>query len=158
MGPVLQGTLIGIVATVCMDVWAAIAKHVLKLPTADWAMVGRWFGHIPRGTLAHHPISASPPITNELALGWIGHYVIGVVYGVAYLYIVKGILVGEPSLLSGIGFGIATLFAPWLIMQPAMGVGVFASRAPRPAIMRLTNFSMHAVFGASLYLGWLLVC
>ena len=71
----IQGVLIGVIGTIGMDIWAAIVKHVLRLPTADWAMVGRWFGHMPRGAFVHRPISASAPIPNELVIGWIGHYV-----------------------------------------------------------------------------------
>ena len=157
MDLVLQDVLIGIVATVCIDIWAAIAKYVFGLPTADWRMVGRWFGYIPKGILIHRPISATPPIRNELVLGWAGHYVIGAAYGLAYLYIVLVMLSDQPSLFSGLVFGVATLFAPWLIMQPAMGAGLFASRAPRPAVVRLVNVSMHALFGVSLYFGWILI-
>ena len=153
----LQGALIGIIATACLDVWAAIAKHGLGLPTADWAMVGRWFGHMPRGVLVHRPIAAAAPIPQELALGWAGHYAIGIGYGLAYLYIVQAFLSGTPSPVSALSFGLATLFAPWLILQPAMGAGVFARHTPRPALVRLTNVSMHAVFGAALYPAWLLV-
>lgn len=153
----LKGVWMGIVATVCLDVWAAIAKYLLGLPTADWALVGRWFGHMPRGVFVHRPIAGSAPIRNELALGWIGHYLIGVIYGLAYLYLIQAALSSEPSPASGLGFGLATLFAPWLVLQPAMGAGVFASRTQRPRLVRLTNVSMHAVFGASLYLGWLLI-
>ena len=54
---VVQGVLIGVIATVGMDVWAAIAKHLLHLPTSNWAMVGRWFGHMPRGVFVHRPIA-----------------------------------------------------------------------------------------------------
>jgi Protein of unknown function (DUF2938) len=153
---ILDGALIGVIATVFLDLWAAIAKHIFGLPTANWAMVGRWFGHMPRGILRHYPISDAPPIRNELALGWIGHYVIGVLYALAYLYLVQALLSREPSFASAFVFGLATLFAPWLIMQPAMGAGVFASRTPHPVVTRLTNLTMHAVFGASLYLGWVL--
>ena len=49
------------------------------------------------------------------------------------------------------------LIAPRRILQPAMEAGVFASRMPKPGIVRLVEVSMHAVFGASLYLGWLLI-
>jgi hypothetical protein len=157
MGPTVQGIGIGVLATVGMDCWAAIAKHVLGLPTANWAMVGRWFGHMPRGALVHASIADAPPIRNELALGWISHYLIGVLYGLAYLYLVQIALSGVPSLVSALGFGLVTLFAPWLIMQPAMGLGVCASRTPKPAVLRLVNLSMHSVFGVSLYLAWLLI-
>lgn len=157
MGLMIEGILIGILATVGIDIWGAIAKHVFRLPTAHWDMVGRWFGHMPRGVFVHRPISAAPPIRHELALGWIGHYLIGIAYGLAYLAIVEVFLAGRPSLVSALVFGLATLFAPWLIMQPAMGAGVFASRVPRPGIVRLMNLSMHALFGASLYLAWLVI-
>jgi len=154
---VIQGTLMGLIATFVIDVWAVFIKHVLHLPTANWAFVGRWFGYLARGKFRHQPIGDSEAIPNELAIGWIAHYVTGVVYGVAYLGIVQGILSREPSLVSAFVFGLVTLVAPWLIMQPGMGAGVFASRTPRPNVMRLVNLSMHVIFGVSLYGAWLIV-
>jgi hypothetical protein len=151
----IQGVLIGIIATIGMDIWAAVVKYVFRLPTTDWAMVGRWFGHMPRGLFTHHPISDAVPISNELAIGWIAHYITGLVYGLAYLYIVQVLFSSGPSLISALVFGLVTLVAPWFIMQPGMGAGIFASRTPRPGLMRLINLSMHTVFGLSLYLGWL---
>ena len=157
MGIVIQGVLIGIIATFGMDIWAAIVKYVLRLPTANWALVGRWFGHMPRGKFVHNPIADSAAIPNELAIGWVAHYFTGLVYGIAYLSIVQGLFSSGPSLISALVFGLVTLVAPWLIMQPSMGAGVFASRTPRPGVMRLINLSMHVVFGVSLYIGWLLI-
>ena len=154
---VIQGVLIGVLATFAIDIWAVLVKHVLRLPTANWAMVGRWFGHLPRGKFIHRAITESAAVRNELAIGWIAHYFTGIVYGIAYLGIVQGILSRDPSLVSALVFGLVTLAAPWLILQPAMGAGVFASRTPRPGVMRLVNLSMHAVFGISLYIGWLLL-
>ena len=153
----IQGVLIGVIATIGMDIWAAVVKYGFRLPTANWAMVGRWFGHMPRGVFVHHPISSSSPVPNELIIGWIGHYVTGVIYGLAYLYIVRVLLSSSPSLTSAVLFGLVTLVAPWLMMQPAMGAGIFATRTPSPNVMRLVNLSMHTVFGASLYAGWLLI-
>jgi len=152
-----QGVLIGVFATIGMDIWAAIAKHVLRLPTAHWDLVGRWFGHLPRGTFVHQAIADAAPIRNELAIGWIAHYCTGAVYGIAYLTILEYLLSADPSLITALVFGLVTLFAPWLIMQPGMGVGVFASRAPRPNLIRLVNVSMHGVFGAGLYVAWVLI-
>ena len=153
----IQGALIGVIATIGMDIWAAVVKYVLRLPTTDWAMVGRWFGHMPRGVFVHRPISESAPIPNELVIGWFGHYVTGVVYGFAYLYIVQIFLSTRPSLNSALIFGLITLVAPWFVMQPAMGAGIFATKTPRPGLMRIINLSVHAVFGISLYIAWLLI-
>jgi len=157
MGIVIQGTLIGVVATVVIDMWAVFVKSVLGLPTANWALVGRWFAHLSRGKFVHRPIADSAAIPNELAIGWIAHYVTGICYGIAYLTVVQGILSRSPSMMSGLSFGLVTLAAPWLILQPGMGAGVFASRAPNPGVTRLVNLSMHAIFGVSLYLAWLLL-
>jgi hypothetical protein len=157
METVLQGVLIGIIATIGTDIWAAVVKHVLRFPTADWALVGRWFGYIPRGVLVHRAIADSAAIPNELAIGWIAHYVTGIVYGLVYLIIVQVLFSSVPTFTSALAFGLVTLVAPWLIMQPGMGAGIFASKTPRPGLIRLINLSMHVVFGASLYFAWLLI-
>ena len=157
MDIVIQGLLIGVIATLGMDIWAAFAKHGLHLPTADWALVGRWFGHLPHGVFFHTAIARSPKISHELAIGWVAHYCTGMVYGVAYLSIVQLVMSADPSLASALVFGLVTLIAPWLVLQPGMGGGAFASKMPRPSLIRLVNMSMHGVFGACLYIGWLFI-
>jgi len=157
MNILLEALLMGVIATLLMDFWALFAKHSLHLPTADWALVGRWFGYIPKGTLIHRPISATAPLPKELLIGWVAHYLTGVLYGLLYLFIIRVAFKSDPTLVSALSFGLATLVAPWLVMQPAMGAGWFAARTPRPGTMRMVNLSMHAVFGASLYIGWLLL-
>jgi hypothetical protein len=47
--------------------------------------------------------------------------------------------------------GVVTILAPWLVMQPAMGAGVAASRTPNPLAARLRNLATHAVYGLGLY-------
>jgi hypothetical protein len=47
--------------------------------------------------------------------------------------------------------GIATIGAPWLVMQPAMGAGIPASRTPDPRAARLRNLATHIVYGIGLY-------
>jgi hypothetical protein len=61
------------------------------------------------------------------------------------------------SLLSGLAFGVATVLAPWFILQPGLGLGFFASRAPNPNRTRLLNLLNHAVFGITLYAAWRLL-
>jgi hypothetical protein len=40
---------------------------------------------------------------------------------------------------------------PLLLMQPGMGGGIAASRAPRPAFVRIQSLLTHAVFGLGLF-------
>lgn len=71
--------LVGIGATAVMDAWLVLLSR-LGVPTTSFAMVGRWVGHIARGQFAHAAIAKAPPVRNELGLGWLTHYVIGIAY------------------------------------------------------------------------------
>ena len=148
---VIQGVLIGVIATVGMDIWAAVVKYVFRLPTADWARVGRWLGHI----FLNRPTLNSTAIPNECAIGWIAHYLTGIAYGLAYLYVVQSLLSSDPTLASAFVFGLVTLANHSFIMQPEMESGVLANQTVRAGTTRLINLSMHIVFGAALYVGWL---
>jgi len=152
---VIQGVLIGVIATVGMDIWAAVVKYVFRLPTADWSRVGRWLGHMPRRVFVNRPIVNSAAIPNELAIGWIAHYVTGIVYGLAYMYVVAVLLSSDPTLTSALVFGLVTLANHSFVMQPGMEAGVRPNQTVRPGVKRIINLSMHVVFGFALYLGWL---
>lgn len=147
---------VGIIATAVIDVWALFVKHALKLPTTNWALVGRWFAYLPRGRLVHRPITETASVANELAIGWLAHYVIGIAY--SYLYALILTFTGVAlSLWSAIGFGVVTVVAAWFVLQPGLGHGVLARHAPKPWLVRSLNLATHFLFGCGLYLGWLLV-
>ncbi|MDH5327845.1 MAG: DUF2938 domain-containing protein [Gammaproteobacteria bacterium] len=147
---VLSAIIIGVIATAALDVWAEILSKGFKLPTTNWGMVGRWFGHLPGGRLIHKPISNSKKIKYERAIGWVLHYAIGIAYAYIYLVMVHG----SPGVVSALAFGLATVLVPWFILQPGLGLGCFARLAPKPNVTRLISLSMHIVFGFGLYLGW----
>ncbi|MDH5232165.1 MAG: DUF2938 domain-containing protein [Gammaproteobacteria bacterium] len=152
MDIVFAALTMGFVATLTIDVWAEILSKGFKLPTTNWAMVGRWFAHLPKGQVIHKPIAASDKVKFEAAIGWVLHYVIGIVYAFIYL----ALLHAQPDLLSAIIFGLATVLVPWFVLQPGLGMGIFARFAPKPTMTRIINLSMHSIFGAALYLGWLM--
>jgi hypothetical protein len=78
---------IGVGATAIMDLWAAARKTFLGVPSADYGLVGRWLAYMPRGRFCHDPITASPPMKGERQIGWIAHYLIGIVFAVLLLAI-----------------------------------------------------------------------
>ena len=57
----------------------------------------------------------------------------------------------DPTLAPALFIGIAGLAAPFLVMQPGMGLGIAASRTPCPPVARIRSFMTHAVFGFGLY-------
>jgi hypothetical protein len=149
---VLDAMVLGVIATLATDLWAQVLKRVARVPT-NWGMVGRWVGWFPRGVFAHRPISTSGAIPGELAIGWAFHYAVGIAYAALYLAIVRLGFNSAPTFASALLFGLATIVAPWFIMQPALGLGFMAARAPKPAAARAIGLSMHTVFGLGLYLG-----
>jgi hypothetical protein len=62
-----------------------------------------------------------------------------------------------PTLLAALGVGVATVLAPWLMLQPGMGAGLFARRAARPWQVRFHSFLTHALFGLGLYASAVLI-
>lgn len=146
---------IGIIATATLDLWVMVLKQVIGLTPTNWAMVGRWVGNLSRGELRHRDIQKARAVPHELWVGWSTHYLVGIGYALGYLLLGQALAI-QVSLLTAVAFGIVTVLAPWLILQPGLGMGYFAFGAPNPRRTRVINIMNHAVFGAALYLGWCL--
>ena len=143
--------LVGIGATAVMDAWLFLLSR-LGVPTASFAMVGRWVGHFAHGQFAHPAISKAAPLPFEHALGWLTHYVIGIAYAALLVATQGASWLSEPSFLPALAAGVVTVAAPWFVMQPAMGAGFLATKTPTPLTNCLRNLANHAAFGTGLYL------
>jgi hypothetical protein len=143
----------GIVATVILDLWQRVLHAATGIPPTNWGIVGRWFGHMPRGRFIHEAIAEAEPVGNEAVIGWTLHYLIGIVYGVVYVGLIVFVMAGMPSVLNGFLFGLASVVIPWFVMQPALGLGIMGSKAPNPAVPRYTALAAHCIYGMALYAG-----
>lgn len=151
-----RAIVIGVGATAILDLWALLLNRTLGIPLANWAMVGRWFAHLPRGRFMHDPISASEPVSGELSIGWIMHYLVGVLFA-AVLLLIWGIgWAKAPTLIPALIVGIVTVGCGWFILQPGMGAGIAASKRPNAMQIRMLNVLGHTVFGLGLYVTALL--
>lgn len=150
----IAGTLVtGIVATLLMDLWGLVRRPLLGQNVPDYAPVGRWFGHMAKGRFRHASIAAAARVPGERALGWLVHYLTGIVFAALLLTLAGPGWLLQPTLPPALAVGIGTVAAPFLLMQPAMGAGFAAARTPRPGAARLQSLVTHAVFGAGLYAG-----
>jgi hypothetical protein len=147
----LGAVVVGLGATLFMDVLALFLKHVFSIPSANYCLVGRWLCYMPEGTFTHANIAAAPKKRSECTVGWIAHYVIGIVYALALVTIVSGGWLARPTLLPAILFGIGSVLVPYLVMQPSLGLGIAASRTPNPTQARLRSLLAHTAFGFGLY-------
>jgi hypothetical protein len=144
--------LAGIGATALIDAWSWLRGRLLGVPATNFAMVGRWIGHMPRGQFVQRPVSAAPPVRGEGLIGWGAHYLIGIAFAGALWLWAGDAWFRHPVLLPALLVGVVTVLAPWLILQPGMGMGVFARRAPKPWQARIHSLITHALFGLGLYL------
>lgn len=146
-----QIALVGLVATALMDAWLMLLSR-LGVPMAGFAMIGRWVGHMARGRFVHAAIARAPAIRGELALGWLTHYAVGVAYAAMLVAWQGSTWLARPTPLPALIFGVLSVAAPWLVMQPAMGAGLLARKTPAPLKTSLRNLANHTVFGIGLYL------
>ena len=152
MEPLVSTVLAGIGATALMDAWSLVRRRAFGVPLPDYGLVGRWIGHMRHGRFRHAAIGRAASLRHEAALGWGAHYLIGIAYA-ALLPLFRGSdWFDAPTLAPALAVGVGTVLAPFLLMQPGMGAGFFASRTPRPAVARLHSLATHAVFGLGLYL------
>jgi hypothetical protein len=153
MNEIVSTLLIGAVATAVADFWTIVRKILFGVAQPNYGLVGRWIAGLARGRLGGTPIAASTPVSGERAIGWIAHYAIGIAFAALLPAFWGAQWIHNPTFAPAMIVGIATVAAPYFILQPGMGAGVAAARTPRPAAARLHSLVMHAVFGVGLFVG-----
>ncbi len=147
--------LLGIGATALMDVWGVVRHPLLGMPRLEYALLGRWFGHMAAGRFRHRSIVTASPVRGERLIGWGMHYLIGTVFAGLLLAACGLEWLQHPTLAPALIVGVGTVAAPLLVMQPSMGAGLAARRTSRPGTTRLQALLTHTIYGLGLYLaGW----
>jgi hypothetical protein len=148
---VLSAVAIGVGASLLMDLWNLFLKLAFDIPSLNYCLLGRWLCHMPGGTFRHASIARARQMPSECLVGWIAHYTIGVGLALAFLVVVSRDWLVRPALLPAVLWGVGTVVFPLFIMQPALGLGVAASRTPNPTQARVKSLVTHTVFGVGLY-------
>ena len=152
----VHAVLMGAGATAFMDGWTVLRARLFGIAPLDYALVGRWIGHLFRGGFRHDQIALSAPMRGERLIGWGMHYLVGMALAAVLLAVWGRDWVRHPTLLPPLVVGIGSVTLPFLLMQPGMGLGIAASRMPRPMTARLQSLVTHGVFGFGLYVsGWI---
>jgi hypothetical protein len=147
----ISAVLIGLGATLTFDLWALFLKHAFKVTPSNICLVGRWISYMPRGVFRHESIAATPQGRAECTVGWTAHYLIGTSFAIVFVAVAGDRWLQHPTLMPALVFGIVTVVAPFLIMQPSFGLGIAASKTSDPAQARLRSLMNHAAFGTGLY-------
>lgn len=156
MDHLLRTAAIGIVATGVMDAWGVLREPLFGFPRADYRLIGRWFAYMPRGRFRHASIAAAPSLPGEHAIGWMAHYAIGISFAALLVLLGGEAWLRRPTPGLALVVGLSTLAAPLLIMQPAMGAGIAASKTPNPGAARVQSTVTHLIYALGLLAaGWL---
>lgn len=153
----ISAIVIGIGATALLDLWAVFLRQAFNMPSFNFCMVGRWIGHMRTGTFTHTNITKASQQQGECAIGWITHYLIGVVFALMTLLVAPSHWLQTPTVTPALLVGIGTVIMPYFIMQPALGFGVAGAKTPNPRQARLKSLMSHTVFGLGLYVSALVV-
>lgn len=154
---IIGAALVGLGATLMIDLWALLLRRGFNIASLNYCLLGRWLLHMPGGTIYHRSIAAAPQRPHECAMGWVAHYSIGAAFALIFVSLASGSWLERPTLIPALAFGVVTTLVPFLIMQPAFGLGIAASKTPHPNQARLKSLLTHAVFGVGLYLWALLL-
>lgn len=152
MDDLTRTLMLGAGATAIADLWGFARRPLLGAAAPDYALVGRWIGHMGHGQFRHAAIARAAPVAGERLIGWIFHYATGMAFAGLLIALAGRSWLQHPTLTPALAVGIGTVAAPWLLMQPAMGAGIAARRTPEPARARLHSLLLHASFGFGLYL------
>jgi hypothetical protein len=149
--------LIGLGATLTLDLWSLFLKRAFKIAPSNMCLVGRWIQYMPQGVIRHSNLALAPPKKAECPVGWIVHYMTGILFAITFIVFIGRHWLQHPTPAPAMIFGILTVSAPFFIMQPCFGLGVAASKSPNPSQSRLRGLMSHIVFGIGLYLFGLLI-
>lgn len=141
---------IGVGATLTMDLWAALLRR-LGVPSLNFAMLGRWLGHLPEGKVLHESIGSAAPVRGELVLGWAAHYGIGITFAGLLLAVFGLSWARSPTPGPALVIGLVTVVAPLFVLQPALGAGIASMNTPAPLFNTLKSVVTHTVYGVGLY-------
>lgn len=146
----------GIGATVFLDLFSLARARLLNEPVINWAMFGRWLGHMRAGRFVHDNIAAAAPVAYERALGWGFHYLVGVGLAAGLWLVAGSAWFDAPRFWPAFVYGVVTVILPMLTTQPGLGMGLAASRLPNPWAARWRSAMTHGVFGLGLFLAALI--
>jgi hypothetical protein len=141
---------VGVFATLSMDAWNAVLDMTDGI-TLDWHLMGRWVLDWFSGDMIMRHIQTSPSHAHDGAMGWVAHYATGVVYAYLYFILVISLFHKRNTWLHAVFFSFCFMLMPFLLYQPAVGMGYFGDLTAHPDKVRIVTLSFHAAFGTGLF-------
>lgn len=154
---IIEGIFSGIIATLFFDLFHISLTFAYGVNKAKWNLAGRYFIGVSRGKYIQENLSNEPEEKNELFIGYIVHYFIGVIYGLFYV-IINSSFLEEPSLILALIIGFLTVLGSWCLMMPyAYNLGFFGNKIEDQKQVLVQNLLFHFIFGVGLFFGYIII-
>ena len=151
---VFQGLISGIIATIIFDLFNISLKFAYNIYKPKWNFLGRYFLGYKEGRYIRKSLQEDDDVENELLWGYIIHYLIGIIYGLFYVFI-NLLIFDHPSLLIAYFVGFITVLGAWCYLMPfAYNLGFFASKSDQQFKTLTQNLIGHFIFGTGLFIGF----
>jgi hypothetical protein len=151
---VIQILIVGVVACAIFDLWQRVFQKLTAIPPSNWAIVGRWsIGLVTNGQLIACNLESQAERKNELAVGWLVHYIVAIGYAAVYAWLMHATIL-QAGLIDGLIFGVISVAVPCFIFLPCLGKGMLARLTPNPPLVCGLALMMHSLFGVSIGLGF----
>ena len=150
---IFQGLISGIIATIIFDLFNISLKFAYNIDKPKWNFLGRYFLGYKEGRYIRKSLQEDDDEENELLWGYIIHYLIGIIYGLFYVFI-NLLIFDYPSLLIAYVVGFITVLGAWCYLMPfAYNLGFFASKSDQQFKTLTQNLIGHLIFGTGLFIG-----
>ena len=149
--------LIGIIATLIMDIGGAIMRKIGITAGAPPELTGKWIHSAFSGNMFVDDIRTSPGEQVAISRFLAYHYVIGIILAAVFYALTTGL--GAPVLWwMPLLYGLATTLIPALWMFPGMGFGILGLQGPTEYLLLRTAIINHLFYGIGLTLAvkWLM--
>lgn len=151
---IFQGLISGIIATIIFDLFNISLKFAYNIDKPKWNFLGRYFLGYKEGRYIRKSLQEDDDEENELLWGYIIHYLIGIIYGLFYVFI-NLLIFDYPSLLIAYVVGFITVLGAWCYLMPfAYNLGFFASKSDQQFKTLTKNLIGHFIFGTGLFIGF----
>jgi len=146
----VTGIVAGVLGTIVMDLLNAVFARAGLIQKIDIRMIGRMSSGWARGRFRYNSPGEVGPTSNELALGYLSHYMIGVGLAVPFVVCWGVSAEGPISPIWIFVFGVATTVASVFFVYPSLGLGLFGTRSPDGLRAPLSSLANHTFFGAGM--------
>ena len=151
---IVQGLISGLVATIIFDLFNHSLNYAYNINKPKWFLLGRYFIGFKKGEYFRENIEEDDEVKNEVIWGYFIHYLIGIIYGIFYVFF-NLLFFDYPSLLVAYFFGFCTVLGAWCFLIPfAYNLGFFASKSDQQFKLLAQNLISHFIFGTGLFIGY----